>query len=480
MSRQPLPPVDDASLARARRSADPLRDRLQLPERLGPYDALAWRGLTAGKPVLHLEDISAIPFVMDVPGIEEYQHRARVRAGDGDLFVTVTEPVDGYERYCQQTLGLGAPELLRATGSGNRMQVARACAEGDAFDALVRRARASGGLCIHPYMGFEDVWELASLVAFDSCTPVEVLAPPPPVTWIANDKALFSAIVTGALGADWVVETVVSTHPDTLVEAMLATATRHRRVGVKRTRCASAMGNAVHLSSELISLGHEGVRALLDAFLVRTEWPAGEEVLVVAWEETDLSPSTQLWIPPLGQGTPVLEGIYEQILEGPAKSFVGSRPSTLPAPVDRAMGQASIVVGAALQELGYVGRCSFDLLVIGDTEGDFTVRFAECNGRWGGTSTPMHLVDRVTGAPRPTYRAQDVLHDGLRGAPFADVLAALGDSLWSPATRTGRFVLYNVGPLAGRGKLDVIAFGPTPEAADEAMLVELPRRLGLA
>lgn len=476
---QHLPPLDDASLEAARQSAASLSERLGLGERLRPFTAHAWRGRTAGKPTLHLEDISAIPFVMDVPGVEEYQHRARVRAGDGDLFVTVTAAADGYERYCRDTLCLGSPELLRASGSGNPMQVARACTEGDTRDRLVARARSAGGLCIHPYMGVEDVWELAALVGAGSGAPVEVLGPPPPVTWVANDKALFSELVAAAIGRDWIVETTVSADPEALVDALVETARRHRRVGVKRTRCASAMGNVVLLSADLLAMGRADLRSTLDAFLTRTEWPPGEEVLVVAWEETDLSPSTQLWIPPVGQGAPVLEGIYEQLLEGPEKVFVGSRPSTLPAPVNERMGRASVLVAAALQALGYVGRCSFDLLVVGDPHGDFKLRFAECNGRWGGTSTPMHLVDRVAGAPRPTYRAQDVLHAGLRGASFTEVLAALGDSLWTPATRTGTFVVYNVGPLATRGKLDVVAFGGTPEAADEALLIELPRRLGL-
>lgn len=477
-SRQSLPPLREESLSAARRSADALRDRLDLRERLRPYAPLAWTGRTRGAPTLHLEDISAIPFVRDVPGIEEYQHRARVRAADGDVFATVTQPVEGYEPYCRDTLRLGTPQIVLAPPCADPLRVAMACSEGPPFERLVELAR-SRGLCVHPYMAIEDVWELAALVAAAGAI-VEVLGPPPPVTWIANDKALFSAIVAGALGEDWVVETHVSSSIDTLAAAMVATAERHRRVGVKRTRCASAMGNAVFLAADLRAMDAAHVRETLRAFLDRTQWPAGEEVLVVAWEETDLSPSTQLWIPPLGQGDPVLEGIYEQILEGPSKVFVGSRPSTLPAAVDEAMGRASLLVGAALQELGYVGRCSFDLLVVGDPAGDFTLRFAECNGRWGGTSTPMHLVDRVSPGSRPTYRAQDVMHEGLRGARFTDVEAALGDTLWSPTNPSGRFILYNVGPLAGRGKLDVIAFGASPDDADEAMLSTLPRRLGLA
>ena len=64
----------------------------------------------------------------------------------------------------------------------------------DALDPIAAHAREAGGLVLHPYMGIEDVWELAAMLSVDSKAPVHVLAPPPPVTWIANDKALFDEL----------------------------------------------------------------------------------------------------------------------------------------------------------------------------------------------------------------------------------------------------------------------------------------------
>ena len=169
--------------------------------------------------------------------------------------------------------------------------------------------------------------------------------------------------------------------------------------------------------------------------------------------------------------------IYEQILEGDRKVFVGSRPSTLPDAVNRGLARASRRVAGALQALGYAGRCSFDHLVLGDLDGDFVIRFTECNGRWGGTSTPLHLVDRLvtrTRGSRPPYRAQDVTAPHLAGARFAHLLALLGDEVVDPARGTGRFILYNVGPLAAFGKFDVIALGDTQDEAERAMVELLP------
>lgn len=470
--RQSLQPDERT---RARKAARPLAERLSLSERVAPYQSLApgaepWQG-----PTLYLEDISQIPFVQDVPGIEAYQHRARVRASDGDLFAAVTPPTPGYEAYCQQTLGLGRPHFVLAPVRGDLLAVAAACAQGEAFDRLAEHAAAHGGLAIHPYMSIEDVWGLGRHIAATAQVPVQVIGPPPPVLWVANDKRLLSEVVSLTLSDDWLVETLIATAAKPLSDALLGLASRYARVGLKRTRCASAMGNEVFTSAALLSNGQAATLERVHHFLSRTRWPQGEEVLAVAWEETDLSPSTQLWIPPDGAGAPVVEGIYEQLLEGPEKVFLGSRPSTLPDALNDRLAWASLMVAEAFQSFGYVGRCSFDFIVVGEPDDAPRVLFTECNGRWGGTSTPMHLVDRLHPAgPRPAYVAQDVMHPSLIGRPFDDVLKAVGDELFRPDTGQGRFIFYNVGPLEKKGKLDVIALGDNPEDALYGLRERLP------
>jgi hypothetical protein len=424
-----------------------------------------------GTPIVHLEDVSAVPFVAGIPGIEEYQHRARVRAGDNELFVAVTSPTGGYEGYCRDQLGLGAPEfILAAPAGGVPWAVAKAAMQGRANERLVQRARESGGLVLHPYMAMEDVWELAENLSERSGTAVQVIGPTPAVNWIANDKAMFSEVVRATVGDGFLLETRTATSVASIAALVREFARRHERVGLKRTRCASAMGNLV-LTRDRAS----DADALAEEFLTRTEWPAGEEVLVVEWAESELSPSTQLWIP--SEGQPRCDGVYEQLLEGAEKCFLGSRPSTLPEPVNRALENVSIRVAEAFQMMGYVGRCSFDFVVIGDVNRDFSVRFTECNGRWGGTSTPMRLIDRLFEGERPHYVAQDWMSDALIGVPFTDLADRLGKHLYDPATGRGRFILYNVGPLAGRGKFDVIGLGDDPEHAWAGVRELLPTLL---
>jgi hypothetical protein len=464
-------------LGRARLAGRELGADIDIGTKVHPYEAYRWRSEDAPHPTLLLDDVSAIPFLVDIAGVEEYQHRGRLRAGDHDIYVTVTPAAQGYETYCRKRLHMGAPTHLVADPTGPPIFVAHACTAGPTRARLVEIAREARGLMVHPYMGIEDVWDLAAILSADSRAPVHVLAPPPPVTWIANDKASFGELVTRVLGSDALVETRIARDAAGIETNLRAVAARHERVGLKRTRCASAMGNAVFASRDVES--DRGAARAVEAFLRRTEWPEGEEVLVVAWLDTDLSPSTQLWIPPIGSGELRLDGIYEQILKGEEKVFVGSRPSTLPDAVNQELGASALMVGAALQELGYVGRCSFDHLVTGDVHGDFQVVFTECNGRWGGTSTPMSLLDRLLHGPRPAYRAQDVVYPQLVGARLSDLLELAGDAMFRTDSGDGRFIFYNVGPLDGHGKFDVISIGGDQEDAERGILEILPERLGL-
>ena len=467
--------------SRARRVADSLIEEWGIDAAVEPYHSALWQPQHADFPVLHLEDITGIPFVEGVTGVQEYQHRARVRANSGDLFAAGTQPAEGYEEYCRHTLDLGAPDFLYAADETNPMAVARACVSPEALDKLAGRA-AEGGLVIHPYMSIESVWQLARRLSGLTEAPISVLGPPPPVLWVANDKAHCSRLVSDILGEQWLVDTRRSRQPAELAQVLGELSQVCPRVGIKRTRCASAMGNIVFDAAEIADLSHSKLRAIVDEFLERTEWCGDEDVLVVEWRETDLSPSTQVWIPPQSEGLPVLEGIYEQLLDGPEKVFLGSRPSTLPDAVHQALGRASLEVCTAFQRMGYVGRCSFDFIITGDPEGDFDARFTECNGRWGGTSTPMHLVDRLvdTDGLRPPYIATDYyLPDSLRGMTFPELIDLLGDDLYRADRGEGRFILYNVGPLQEVGKFDVISLGDTPEHARSGLDEVLPTRLGL-
>ena len=470
--------MNATTMSTGNRPAAVVARELDLERQLARYAVLRWDGSLDGVPALHLDDFSGIPNLAGISGVHEYQHRARLRAAGGDLVGATTPEPEGYEEYCRRRLGLGGIDYVLADQVGEALGLAADLGRGRALSRLVERARARGGLVVHPFMGSEEVWQLALEIHRRAAVPVHVLAPPPPVTWVANDKARFSRLVELTLGREWLVETFAERRPPRMADRLRQLASRHERVALKRLRCASAMGNRVFDSTSIESSPPAETERQVRSFLAETGWVDGEEVLAVAWEAASLSPSTQLWIPPVGAGDPRLDGVYQQILKGERGIFVGTRPSQLPAALNRRMAEASLRLAEELQQLGYVGRCSFDLLLIGEPESDPELRFIECNGRWGGTSTPMSLLDRLL-PERPPHRVQELLSDELIGLTVSDLARGVGDDLFDAAERNGRFIFYNVGPLPRHGKLCAIAVAADQQEADRAIEEDLPRLLGI-
>ncbi len=475
--------LDAGATRRAIEVAEDVEDRTGIRAQAASLAPHVWRavptpGSPGAPPTLHIDDVSAIPFLQGIVGVEFYQLRARVRAVEGDVYAATCPDSAAYIAYNRDRLGLGGPTFVFAEPVENPARISHACANGEAFEALAAIARGAGELAIHPYMGSEPVWELARDLSARAGVDVRVLAPHPAATWFANDKAHLSDVAVavcsdGVLGAAPIVETRVATDAVALAGHLRDLASRHARVALKMTRCASAMGNRIFEAAAVESLAEPQLLAAVDDFLTTKEWRAGQPVLAVSWEATSSSPSTQCWIPPEGAGDPSVQGVYEQLLVGEEQVFLGSIPSGLGAELDARLVQASLRIARVYQRLGYVGRCSFDFIVVGGA-----AHAVECNGRWGGTSTPMHLMDRLFPAGRPAYRARDYVDQALVGCELADLLSMLGDELYDARTGRGRFVVYNVGCLVPHGKLDVIAIGADVADASRALEEQLPALLG--
>ena len=178
-------------------------------------------------------------------------------------------------------------------------------------------------------------------------------------------------------------------------------------------------------------------------------------------------------------GTLYLEEVFQQMLTGDEQVFQGAILSALPRRLRHLFMVQSWLLCRLFQHLGYAGRCSFDALVVGEDPREATVRFVECNGRWGGTSTPMHLMKRVFGDFRTIpYRGQGFSDPRLKGKRFTDLLSIFRRHLYDRRTGRGRILLYNPGSVTEHGKFDMVVTGRS--YADIGRFVEhtIPNLIG--
>lgn len=432
-------------------------------------------------PTLHLDDLSEIALVGDAQSDWYYQDRARLRADTGDV-VACSRPVEGsYESYCRDWLGMGEVEWLVSEQSGKLggFLAARCWADQGLRRQLIERVRAGRLEVIHPHMGIKPVWALAESLFRETGRRVRVLGPPPELCERVNHKGWFAAVVNRLLGPMWVPRVECADNFTTVARLVAKVAKESRLVGVKLPDSAGGEGNVVLEAEPLRGMKALALRELLQERLAHLRW-SGEDVLLVSpWLENVVgTPSVQTWIVPTAEGEPVVEGVFDQIVTGQRGRFVGSIPSKLDEGLRSEIATQAWLLARVFQRLGYVGRCSFDLILTEEDVGARRPRFIECNGRWGGTSGPMLMMSRVMGdwKSRP-YASFESVVAGVKELGFAKLMERLGPVLHDGRTGRGWLLLYNPGFLAKEGGVRYVALGDSTEEAVRRAMQDVPQRL---
>nr|PZN89924.1 MAG: hypothetical protein DIU52_10635 [bacterium] len=419
-------------------------------------------GFGAG-PSLFVHDLSPVQLAGRwTPSPLEY--RGFMLAGEGD-FVALWMPRNpAFEAYCRDVLGLGAVEVLRPAAKVRRGALAaRVIQDGGLLTRLADVARRRGGLNVQPYIGSGAVWALAGAIGEQAGVTVHVVAPPPGVTRRVNDKTWFARQAAELLGERALPDTTVAHSMAALAARVRRLAHDHDRIAIKLPSAAGGEGNAVLDAACVRDLPLAAVRETLRGLLRRLGWPRPFPLLVSVWESpVCTTPSVQLWIPHAAEGLPVVEGVFEQQVCGPTGVFTGAVPADLPEHTAIRIAREAVLLAALFQRLGYFGRCSFDAILVGADPATAELHWIECNGRWGGTSIPMTLVNRLTGDWAETPFA--VVAPEQPGPPaFDEALERMGDRLFSAGRRRG-VVFLSPGDGTGRG-LAFLALAPTAAAA---------------
>lgn len=432
-------------------------------------------------PSLILEDHSAVSLFRG-RGNAALAYRSLLLAGDDDIMAVDVPRRPDFEAYCRDHLGLGKVEVLRPRADAGE-GLAEQCLRDTTFvQHVARRARAAGALTILPYMGSGPVWRLAGAIAERAGIEVRVAAPPPRLTRRVNDKLWFTRVAGELFGAQSVPEASAVHGMAALAGRLAALARRHATVAVKLPSSAGSSGNLVFDSADLAGMGLAAVRDRVAELLADLGWGGDFPLMVTDWEgPLWASPSAQLWIPPPGAGPPVLEGLFDQIVAGSVARFSGCRPCALPAHLQDLMAAQAVRLGALFQALGYMGRCSFDAIVIGRDPWRACLHWVECNGRWGGVSIPMTLANRCEGdwTRRPFVTIERPVP--ARCATSIDALLdALGDALYHPCQDRGGAVVLSPAFL-DHGRLSLMVLGDHAQHAmdtAEAVIERLWDRLG--
>ena len=353
-----------------------------------------------GAPALLFEDHSEIS-LCTTQREEVFRYRSLLLAGDGDLVLIGGRRHAAFEQYCRDVVGMGDPSIVALPPLSRRRlsSLAERCTANErAFNIILDIARRGRRINLIPYLGTGSVWKLAGRIGAATGARVQVAAPPPRLAQRVNDKLWFDQRVIEVIGKEARPPNYHAFGPAAVAGRIAQIARRSERVVVKVPDSAGSAGNIVLDSASVRRFPLSRVRNQILTVLRARGWSSQFPLLVGVWDcEVLSSPSVQVWVPLAEQGLPVIEGLFEQLVCGAEGQFIGATAIQLTEQLRQRLATEAMQLACLFQKLGYFGRCSFDAIIAGRDWRSADVRWIECNGRWGGTSIPMTLANRLTG-----------------------------------------------------------------------------------
>lgn len=426
-------------------------------------------------PYIFFGDIAEIPlFGHHSSGPIEY--RLSVLAAEGDIVVIGGQRNRSFEQYLEKDLGLGRRDYLYTDQADDKIRgptLVKCLTGASTYAQLRTMVEERGGATLVAHITTGTVWALAKKLGLDTGLPIYVAGPPPALSAQVNDKLWFAKLATRLFGESAVPRKYSVFGAAALTGRVRTLARNYEKIVVKVPDSAGSVGNFPILSEDIADMGVKALHRYLKDLITETAGPSPYPLMVQVWDRDVLtSPSVQLWIPLAEEGPPIIEGIFEQYLTGQAGSFAGAATATLPDDWDFKLSRDALMLGHVLQALGYFGRCSFDTVISGKNFGAASLHWIECNGRWGGVSVPMTLLNRLfTPEKTPAYIiAHRSVLDPLR-CPFSAGLNTLKDLLWHPGDNNGIAFLTPIGFEEGNTLVFLSLASKTTDALEQAETV---------
>lgn len=451
--------------------------KLGLSSDLDIYQSLILQKLPENRSaLLNIENFSSVDLLGRHKGLESYFSRALLRSRHEDIVIGLFSSMAGYLKYMSERLQLGTPHYIHFPPLKTDLHeppFALLLKDKETQQQIISCLRGRE-LVIQPFMASKDAWDFAKSLQeeFKVDPNVKVLGPLPLLSKSVNNKIIFLSMMKMLLGEDASINFASSFYLSEIVEHIKRKVEIYGKVLLRfpnsATGCASILINQSLIEEEPDFFGY------IQSWLEKYDWKEGEQELMVTGWELDVvaSPSAQTWIFPEKTKSPMIEKIVNQkfSLEN-SLLFSGCSFPNFNCEVSREIYRKSLIACSFLQQMGYSGRCSFDFVVL-QKNGKTSVKFVECNGRWGGGSSPLVLMNRLFKGEEEKYYTVDSISDILLAkVSFLEFLEKFDDILYDARTKKGWAVVYKPSWEEGERSFELLTIGDsTKEATDRLAL----------
>lgn len=325
--------------------------------------------------------------------------------------------------------------------------------------AIRRHAGPEKHISLISYAATPELYQLAETLRAEDGLVVDLPEVPSPENlWVKqyiDSKVGFRSLVTDWLGSDSLPEGYITEEPE-MIGQMAARFARHGKgVVVKANQGGSGVGN--------LFLSAENIHTQPDAHFLDENIFLQQDIFIVeAWIHSSqmVSPSLEFYVPPIGDGEPILTYLCNQHFEQSgqfAGVIIGAELYREPwYPAFREYG---LEIAGRLQAMGYVGH--FDLDAIVSDEGKLYL--VEVNARRTGGTYVHEFLSRRYGNDyfdRVTVLSQNALRT--RFDSLEALQAAMGD-LRYPTAGQEKGVMVMLTSNLRNGKFGYLVLGANVE-----------------
>ncbi len=412
----------------------------------------------------------------------QLEYRMAVLAQPGDI-VAIHQRNKAFEEYLAKYLGLsGITFIAPDTPRDNRVTpLSIECRTNNRLHSAVSSiAHKAGKLQLLAFNTTGNVWRLAQDISQRCGVSVSVAGPSPRVARRANNKIWFTNRVRELLGPEAMTPSHGVYGPAAAAGHIARLAKCHRRVVFKIPDSAGSLGNIAFDSEDLSGMTVADIRNELLEVLQSRGWRERYPVLVGVWNcDVVASPSVQFWIPLQKQGLPIVEGVFEQTVQGTGGTFIGARRAELTRGLLDQLTREAMLFASLLQKLGYYGRCSFDAIISHPPEAHQRLHWIECNARWGGVSIPMTLASHLQPAGEPSgFVVVQQSLDNANSRSTEQLINCLDELLYQRHKSSSGIILLSPPDQNHGMRINFLAIADQQETAEHLAEMAMTRLMG--
>lgn len=380
------------------------------------------------------------------------EHNFLFVADKNDILIT-RKPVNIYfEKYISKKVGYSLPTIITLRHNYNSKSF---------YESIINDKKTileiinlvknnSDNQTIHPYLYNNSIKQIGDILISCSGKNINYESPPSLLKQKLKQKIYFKTLVKNILGDNKTPPFYIAENIEAFIKIIKQLESKKSMAMLKLPFKIGSQNNYkinIKNSKKIINV----IKKINDLIDNGTNYFKEPLLIEKFIESAKCFPTVQLFIK--GEGRIKLIRICNQIIDFNWRCIGSNYPVNLKYELKEKIIEDSLKLARYISTTGYKGNCNFDLIVKNNS-----YYFLECNPRWGSTSYPSLLMQKLFPDNKNYYYAEELYSPELKNLSVALLLKKSDTYLYDKLNNDEGIIIYNISKLQLFGKMSYISF----------------------